>query len=106
MHVYSDDDASTLTTTRQSERRLTPSTCATVNGGAMVMGTLPDGGAPGFVKMTAKLIPLFLMLLAALLVAAGYCLAQIARANSLADQNAGAAFGTHDFTNDPGTRRH
>jgi len=72
----------------------------------MIMGTLPDGGAPGFVKMTAKLIPLFLMLLAALLVAAAYCLAQIARTNVLSDQNGVDPFGAHDFTDHPGARRH
>ncbi len=56
--------------------------------------------------MTAKLTPLFLMLLAALLVAAGYCLAQIARTNVLPDQNTADPFGAHDFTDDPGAHRH
>lgn len=57
--------------------------------------------------MTTKPMPLFLMLLAALLVAAGYCLARMARLSALPGSGAGSPFDAQDFaSDDPDTRRH
>lgn len=57
--------------------------------------------------MTTKLMPMFLMLVAALLVAIGYCLLRLARQSISPGERAGMSFGDSDLhSDDPGTRKH